>query len=137
MTLTLHKTQVQYSGVIQWWACRPLICLQRQVAKLASGLFYCWSSLCNNSMATNLLMFASSYYSRRFAACDVPFERRHLGRKCSETVTADSGKQGRRRSGALPPWPFIKGVTGQVCLFHNRIIDNFILNQDRIETNFL
>ena len=34
---------------------------QGQVAKLASGLFYCWSSMCNNTMATNLLMFTSSY----------------------------------------------------------------------------
>ena len=39
----------------------PLLCLQGQVAKLASGLFYCWSLLCNNNMATNLLMFTSSY----------------------------------------------------------------------------
>jgi len=31
-------------------------------------------------MATNLLMFTSSYDSRSFAACDVTFERRHLGR---------------------------------------------------------
>jgi len=31
-------------------------------------------------MATNLLMFTSSYDSRCFAACDVPFKRRHLGR---------------------------------------------------------
>jgi len=26
----------------------PLICLQRQVAKLASGLFWCWSLLRHN-----------------------------------------------------------------------------------------
>jgi len=31
--------------------------MQEQVAKLASGLFYCWSLSCNNNMATNLQMF--------------------------------------------------------------------------------
>jgi len=46
----------------------PLICLQGQVAKLASGLFYCWSLLRNNNMATNLQRFTSIYGSRRFAA---------------------------------------------------------------------
>jgi len=30
-------------------------------------------------------------------------ERRHLGRQCSETVTADSGKQGRRKASPCPP----------------------------------
>jgi len=29
-------------------------CLQGQVAKLASGLSYCWSLSCGNNMATNL-----------------------------------------------------------------------------------
>jgi len=49
----------------------PFLCLQRQVAKFASGLFYCiWSLLCNNTMATNLLMLASHYDTRRFATCD-------------------------------------------------------------------
>jgi len=33
----------------------------------------------------------------------VTLERRHLGRQCSETVAADSGKQGRRRAVALNP----------------------------------
>jgi len=49
-----------------WLRC----CLQGQVAKLASGLFYCWSPSCNNNMATNLQMFTSSYDIRRFVACD-------------------------------------------------------------------
>jgi len=40
------------------------------VAKLANGLFNCWSLSCNNNMATNLLMFSSSYDIRRFAAFD-------------------------------------------------------------------
>ena len=45
-------------------------CLRGQAANLASGLFYCWSSLCNSNMATNLQMFTSSYDIRRFVACD-------------------------------------------------------------------
>ena len=44
--------------------------LQRQVAKLASGLLYSRSLLRNNNMAVNLQMFTLSYSSRRFAACD-------------------------------------------------------------------
>jgi len=49
---------------------KPILYLEGQVAKLASGLSYCWSLLCNNNMATNLLMFTSNYDIRRFAACD-------------------------------------------------------------------
>jgi len=33
---------------MQWWDCSslsPLLCLQRQIAKLAGGLFCCWSLL--------------------------------------------------------------------------------------------
>jgi len=50
----------------------PLLCLQRQFAKLAIRLFYCSSLLCNNNMATNLLMFTSSDDIRHLAmpACD-------------------------------------------------------------------
>jgi len=44
-----------------------LLCLQRQVAKATNGLFYCWSLLRNNNMATNLQRFTSCYGSRRFA----------------------------------------------------------------------
>jgi len=45
MTLSLHKSQVHCPDVMQWWACSslmsfPLPRLQKQVAKLASGLFY-------------------------------------------------------------------------------------------------
>jgi len=46
-----------------------LLCQQRQVAKLASRFFYCWSLLPNNNLASNLQMFTSSYDSRR-SACD-------------------------------------------------------------------
>jgi len=58
MKLTLHKCRVDCSGVMQWWwACsslNPLHCLQRWVAKLGSGLLWCWCSLRNNNMATNV-----------------------------------------------------------------------------------
>jgi len=37
------------------------LCLQRQVAKLASGLLYCWSLLRNNNTAINLQTFTSSW----------------------------------------------------------------------------
>jgi len=57
-----------------WWlsgdgSC-PILCLQRQFAKLASGLLYSWSLLRNNNTAINLQMLTSSYSSRRFAAWD-------------------------------------------------------------------
>jgi len=38
------------------------------VAKVASGLFYCWSLLRNNNMATNLQKFTLYYRNRRFVA---------------------------------------------------------------------
>jgi len=50
--------------------CSSLLCQQRQVAKLASGLLYSWSLLRNNNTVIHLEMFTSSYGSRRFAACD-------------------------------------------------------------------
>jgi len=43
MTLTLHKSQVHCFGNMQLWACSSLMfapCLQRQVEKLGSELFY-------------------------------------------------------------------------------------------------
>ena len=69
-TLTLHKRQVHYSGVMQWWVCsslmRPLL-PAKAGTKVANGLLYCWSLLRNNNMATNLQRLASCYGSRRFA----------------------------------------------------------------------
>jgi len=47
-----------------------LLCLLWQVAKLASGLFYCCSLLCHNNTPANLQRFTSSYDSGRFAACN-------------------------------------------------------------------
>jgi len=48
----------------------PLLCLQRWVAKVASGLFDCWSSLRSNNMATNLQRFTLYYGGRRFVDWD-------------------------------------------------------------------
>jgi len=54
-------------------------CLQGQVAKLASGMFYCWSLSCNNNMVTNLQMITSSYTILDVLS-HVTLERRHLAR---------------------------------------------------------
>jgi len=68
MTLTLHFSQVRYSGVMQRQASSsrmptPLPAeSQRQVAKLTSELFHCWSLLCIDSI---LQMFTLRYGSRR------------------------------------------------------------------------
>jgi len=73
MTLTLHKSQLHCFGNMQLWACsslHPLLCLQRQVAKLASELFYYWSLLLNNTMVTNVRTCTSSHGSMRFTACN-------------------------------------------------------------------
>jgi len=74
MKLTLHKSQVHSYSVMQWWACCSslcrFLCLQRRVAKVASGLFCCWSLLRNNTVATNLQRFTLYYGSRRFVAWD-------------------------------------------------------------------
>ena len=47
-----------------------LLCLQRRVAKVASGFFYRWSLLRNNTVATNPQRFTVYYGSRRFVAWD-------------------------------------------------------------------
>jgi len=46
----------------------------------------------------------------------VTFERRRLGRQCSKTVTADSGKQGYRRARESSP-DLSKGATGTEVSF--------------------
>jgi len=48
----------------------PLLCLQRWVANVASGLFYCWFLLRNNIMAKNQQKFTLYYCGRRFVAWD-------------------------------------------------------------------
>jgi len=53
---TLHKSHVHCSGNMQLWACNslnPLLCLQRQVAKLGSELLYYWPLLRNNNNNDN------------------------------------------------------------------------------------
>jgi len=36
-------------------------------------------------------------------------------------MIADSGKHGRQKGGAFPPWPFKMGQWGRRCIFHNSI----------------
>jgi len=52
-------------------------------------------------------------------------------------MTADNGKEGRRRAAALPPDLSNEGQLGQRCLFHNNIIGNFMVYHDRIEMHFI
>ena len=47
-----------------------LLCPQRQVAELASGLFDCLSLLRNDNTTMKLQTFTSSCGTRRFSACD-------------------------------------------------------------------
>jgi len=61
-----HCTRVRFT-VIVWCSDElaihscPLLCLQKRVAKVASGLLYCWSLLRNNNMATNVQRFTLHY----------------------------------------------------------------------------
>jgi len=48
----------------------PFLCLQWRVVKVASALFFCWSLLRNNTVATNLQSFTLNNGSRRFVAWD-------------------------------------------------------------------
>jgi len=70
-----HCTRVRFTAIVSCsdelavHSC-PLLCLQRWVAKLASGSFYCWSLLPINNMATNLQKFTSYSSSRCFVAWD-------------------------------------------------------------------
>jgi len=71
MKLTLHKSQVHSYSIMQWWACSSFMSppLPAEAGcKVTSGLFYCWSLLRNNNMATNLQRFTLYCGSRRFAA---------------------------------------------------------------------
>jgi len=70
-----HCTRVRFTVIVSCsdelavhWC--PLLCLQRWVAKVASGLFYCWSLLRNNNIATNLQNFTLYCGSRRFVPWD-------------------------------------------------------------------
>jgi len=57
-----------------------LLCLHRQVTKLASALFDCWPLLRINNKATISQSLTSTYGSRSFAACDCWTQAIHLGR---------------------------------------------------------
>jgi len=46
--------------------------------------------------------------------------------------------QGRRRAGGIAtPCPLIRGSTGEEAPFHDNIIGNFVVDQDRLETDLL
>jgi len=70
-----HCTRVRFAVIVSCsdelavHSC-PLLCLQRWVAKVASGLFYCWTLLRNDTMARNLQKFTLYYGSRHFVAWD-------------------------------------------------------------------
>jgi len=66
-TRTRITILLSYSDELAFHSC-SLLCLQRQVTKLASGLLYRWSLLRNNNMPANVQRFASNN-GRRFAAC--------------------------------------------------------------------
>ena len=68
----------------------PLLCLQKRVAKVAIGLFYCWSSLRNNSMATNLQRF-TLYYGAG-VCCMILLNAHILAVYAARQWHADSGK---------------------------------------------
>jgi len=67
-----HSTRVRFTVTV---SCSDgvhsclFLCLQRQVVNVASGLFCCWSSLRNNTVATNPQKFTIYYGSRRFVIC--------------------------------------------------------------------
>jgi len=75
MALTLHKSQLHCSGMMQWWACcsfmsTPSPADLRCETCDVSALFYCFSKLRNNNMATNLQNLISSYDNlMHFIAC--------------------------------------------------------------------
>jgi len=70
-----HRTRVRFTVIVSCsdefavHSCH-LLYLQRWVTKVASGLFYCWSSLRNNNLETNLQRFNLYSGSRRFVAWD-------------------------------------------------------------------
>ena len=71
----------------------PLLCLQRRVAKVASGLFYCWSLLRNNNMVTNLRRFTLYYSSRHLLHETIGLLNAHiLARNAARQWHADGGK---------------------------------------------
>ena len=80
MTLTLHKNQVHCSGIMRWWAYSSQnlpLCLQKQIAKLVSALFYFLPLLRDNNMATNLQRLTSRCGGSVLS--HVTVDCRHLG----------------------------------------------------------
>jgi len=81
-----HCTRVRFTVIVSYSdgfavnSC-PFFCLQRRVAKVASGLFYCWSLLRNKIVATNLQKFTLCYGSSRDVA---------LTKRCGNAPTKTS-----------------------------------------------
>ena len=117
----------------------PLICLQRQIAKLGKGLFYYWTLLRNNNMATNLLRLTSSYDSAR-GDCWTQASWQVMQRDsyCWQIIlycVKRSKHVGKQESGSGISLCFFKRE--RRCLFHYSIVGNCMVYQDRIETNLL
>jgi len=70
-----HCTRVRFTVIVSCsdeftvHSC-PLLCLQRQFAKVSNRLLYCWSIMRNNTMVANLQKFTLYYGSRCLAAWD-------------------------------------------------------------------
>ena len=94
-----HCTRVKFTIIVSCsdelavHSC-SLLCLQRRVAKVASELFYCWSLLRNNNMATNLQRITLYCGSRRFVRnCYMRLLNAHiLAGNAARQWHADSGK---------------------------------------------
>jgi len=79
MALTVHKSQFHCSGVIRVHSRALRYIAFKSTPGNSSRLFYRWSSLRNNNLATNVQRFTSSYACRCLPHLTV--ERRHFGRQ--------------------------------------------------------
>ena len=72
------------------------------------------------------------------ASPPLPFERWATGTQVLlYNIIGNFRDAGERwNNGVTSPLPFPKGATGADVPFHNRIIGNFMVYQDRLETNF-
>ena len=98
--------------------------LQRQIAKLASGLLYSWSLLRNNNTVINLSMFSSSYGSRRFAACDQGLQLRVFSTQICFLVD-------------LGVWVYLRKIAWNLCFLSDKLISNFnVFNNIEITSHY-
>ena len=110
-TRVKFTVSVSFSDTLAVHSC-SFLCLQRRVAKVACGLFYCWCLLRNNAVATNLQRFTLNYGSRRFVEWDQGWE---IGQfmanfeKFGHFLTALAMKK--------RIWPFFRFVTLNILSF--------------------